>query len=79
MNLLFKIFLVLLLFANTTVFAQLPDNIGFEKGNFDGWECFIGKRNPSPGIVDVMDPGSVPPRLSIHTIIGPESKDILDD
>ncbi len=57
MNLVCKIFFVLL-FISTTVFAQLPDNIGFEKGNFDGWETSIGKR--IRGGTDIMDPPSSP-------------------
>lgn len=60
MNLLCKIFFVLLLLANTNVLAQLPNNIGFEKGNFDGWETSIGTRNRATGSIDIMDPPTSP-------------------
>jgi gliding motility-associated-like protein len=60
MSLLCKIFFVLMLFTTTTVFAQLPNNIGFEKGNFDGWETSIGTRNRTVGSIDIMDPPAAP-------------------
>lgn len=74
MNLLYKIFFVLMLFSCTTVFAQLPDNIGFEKGNFDGWECSSGKRKSA----FVFDIDAVGPLNGRHTIKGPANKNELD-
>ena len=68
MNLLCKIFFVLLMFASTNVFAQLPNNIGFEEGNFDGWETSIGKRNNARGSIDVMDQPSAA-MYGRHTIL----------
>ncbi|GAB2981694.1 hypothetical protein GCM10027049_17380 [Mucilaginibacter puniceus] len=60
MNLLCKIFFVLLLLASNILYAQLPNNIGFENGNFDGWETSIGTRNRTPGSTDIMDPPGTP-------------------
>ncbi len=75
MNLLCKIFLVFLLFASTTVFAQLPPNIGFESGNFNGWETSIGTRGRNTGDIIMDPPGTPSPR---HTIINSNYKDQLD-
>lgn len=66
MNLVRKIFFSFLLFTSTTVFAQLPDNIGFEKGNFDGWECSLGERANPSGVVTIYAPS---PPADRHTII----------
>jgi gliding motility-associated-like protein len=66
MNLLRKILFALFLFTSTTVFAQLPNNIGFEKGDFDGWELSIGRR--ARNLPDVMDPPAGPVN-GRHTII----------
>jgi gliding motility-associated-like protein len=55
-----------MLFTGTTVFAQLPDNIGFEKGNFDGWECSLGERANPSGVVTIYPPSGPSNR---HTII----------
>ncbi|MEO6149144.1 MAG: hypothetical protein ABIP28_03245, partial [Mucilaginibacter sp.] len=56
-----------MLFTSTTVFAQLPDNIGFENGNFDGWECSLGTRDNKSGVITINPPSGPSDR---HTIIG---------
>lgn len=67
MNLLRKILLVILLFASTNVFAQLPyNNLGFENGTFDDWETAIGYRDYYSGVI-TMDPVGAP--SSRHIII----------
>lgn len=73
---LFKIFTALLLFVSTGALAQLPNNIGFEKGTFEGWECSIGQRNNLTN-VDVMDPPSSP-IYGRHIIIDTTYKNQLD-
>lgn len=45
MNRLFKILIVMLLFAGSCAHAQCPSNIGFENGSFDKWELFTGTVN----------------------------------
>ncbi|MEO8884909.1 MAG: gliding motility-associated C-terminal domain-containing protein [Mucilaginibacter sp.] len=74
MKLIFKIGFGFLLFIATASFAQLPPNIGFEKGNFDGWECSVGKRSPAG---DVMYPGGGP-TYNRHTLIDTNSRNQLD-
>jgi gliding motility-associated-like protein len=75
MNLLCKIFFAMLLFANTAVFAQLPyNNLGFENGTFDGWECVSGIRDNRNNFV-MNAPGAPNSR---HVVIGPSQKDELD-
>ncbi|RZA03241.1 MAG: gliding motility-associated C-terminal domain-containing protein [Sphingobacteriaceae bacterium] len=78
MNRLCKICFFLLFFASTNVLAQLPNNIGFEKGNFDGWETSIGTRNRTAGSIDIMDPPSNPVN-GRHTIFDATyNKNMLD-
>lgn len=75
MKLFFKIFSALLVFFTTNALAQLPNNIGFEKGTFEGWETSIGHRNIQLG--DIMDPPSAP-IYGRQTIIDTNSKNELD-
>lgn len=81
MNLLYKILLVLILTTSSTAFAQLPYNIGFENGNFDGWELFIGKRDVN-GAPDVLIPTSSIPNFSNSlgqfAVFDISSKKVLD-
>src|SRR3954464_744853 len=64
-----------LLFVSTNVFAQLPSNIGFEKGTFEGWECSIGHRDRVLGDVMQSPAGPVYDR---HTLIDTNSRNELD-
>lgn len=66
----------MLLLVSSNAFAQLPNNIGFEKGTFEGWECSIGQRNNMTN-VDVMDQPSSP-MLGRHRIIDTNYKNQLD-
>ncbi len=60
---------------STSALAQLPNNIGFEKGTFEGWECSIGQRSVMAG--DIMSPpnGAVYNR---HTLLDTNSKSQVD-
>ncbi|HVZ25842.1 MAG TPA: gliding motility-associated C-terminal domain-containing protein [Sediminibacterium sp.] len=49
-----------------TASAQCPVNIGFENGNFDGWECSIGNISSVDGTI-TLNPS--PPVEDRHTII----------
>src|SRR6187402_575514 len=75
MKLLFKIGFGFLLLISTNTFAQLPSNIGFENGTFDGWECSVGKRNAMTG--DVMYPPAGPV-YNKHTILDTSYRNTLD-
>ena len=81
MNRFYKILFVLILFTNTTLLAQLPYNIGFENGNFDGWELLVGQRDEN-GAPDVIVPTTSVPgfdnKLGQFTIYDRNSKDKLD-
>lgn len=76
MNLLCKIFFVLLLLATTTVFAQLPTNIGFESGSLSDWEKSIGKRSLMGG--DIMDEPTTLPYPGRFIVYGAGSKYEID-
>ncbi len=76
MRRLFKIGFGIMLFISINVYAQLPPNIGFEKGNFDGWECSIGHRSLANG--DIMD-SPAGPATGRHTLLDTTSKNDLDE
>lgn len=75
MNHLCKTFLSLMLLVYTNVFAQLPSNIGFEDGDFDGWECYTGTRARNTGVITV---GSASAPGSRHVMINDTYKNQLD-
>jgi gliding motility-associated-like protein len=74
------IYLVVGLFYAATLFAQhaCPDNIDFEKGNFDGWTCFTGTAGNLGGQnIITLNPGpAVPNRHSMQSIIPGDGVDI---
>lgn len=76
MNLLCKIFFIFLLFTTNTLYAQLPNNIGFESGNLSGWEKSIGKRSLMGG--DIMDEPTTIPYPDRFIVYGAGSKYEMD-
>lgn len=44
MNRLFKFLFTILIFAGSGVYAQCPENIGFEEGTFKNWQTYAGQR-----------------------------------
>lgn len=64
MNRLFKLLLTLLIFAGSGVYAQCPQNIGFEDGTFTNWEAYEGDVLPN-GTISVS---STQPSYNRHTI-----------
>jgi gliding motility-associated-like protein len=67
-----KIFVYRLLLVHIAVFcfftaeSQCPVNIGFENGNFDGWQCSVGT-------VDAPTDGSGSYTLTLNSMSGPVS------
>jgi len=66
MNRLFKHLLAILVFAGTGVYAQCPQNIGFEDGTFTNWEAYVGEVVEPKGEVIVS---STAPQLDRHRIM----------
>jgi gliding motility-associated-like protein len=64
MNRLFKFLFTILVFAGSGVYAQCPENIGFEDGKFTNWEAFEGDVLPN-GTISV---NSTQPSYNRHTI-----------
>ena len=66
-----------LVFLSLVAGAQTcPPNIDFEKGNFDGWNCFVGVTQAvGDDNLITLSPsfGPIPER---HTMYGPDSKEI---
>lgn len=63
-------FLDLFLLSLNLCFAQCPSNIDFEKGNFTGWQCFIGTisaENPGLPAIIILNPS--PPMASRHFML----------
>lgn len=61
----FLLFTVCLLFTGLAL-AQCPSNIGFEKGNFDNWECSTGQISSNNGTITLSGNSPINGR---HTII----------
>jgi gliding motility-associated-like protein len=75
MNKWLKIGFSILLFISTNAIAQLTyNNLGFEKGTFEGWECSSGTRTTT----NVFQMNPVGPPNTRHAIIGPSQKNELD-
>ncbi|WP_299499180.1 gliding motility-associated C-terminal domain-containing protein [Mucilaginibacter sp.] len=68
---LYRILLVLFLLASVGAFAQVPPNIGFEKGTFEGWICSTGSINANGDILV----GGTQPVYNQHTIVGVKTYD----
>lgn len=64
MNQLFKFILAMQLFAGMGVYAQCPENIGFENGGFKNWEAYVGDILPN-GDIDVYTSSPVSDRHAI--------------
>ena len=67
------IFLLLLLAAVVSAFGQTP-NIGFENGNFDNWQCYIGSIDAGGNIIV----NASQPTYDRQTLIGKESAKLVD-
>ena len=59
----------------SNLFAQCPPNIGFENGNFDGWECSIGSISAADGSINLSVSG---PSAGRHTLIQNIAPHLLD-
>nr|WP_294795032.1 gliding motility-associated C-terminal domain-containing protein [uncultured Mucilaginibacter sp.] len=72
MNRLFKFLFTILMFAGTGVYAQCPENIGFEDGTFKNWEIFIGEISRSTHEITVNEVSQPPfSRLRIMSAAKP--------
>jgi gliding motility-associated-like protein len=60
----FKNLFILFLLISVKSFAQLPDNIGFEEGSFNNWNCSAGSIDPA-GVITLHNSGPLPTR---HTL-----------
>ena len=73
---LFKKIFILLLLLGSKAMAQTSStpNIGFEGGNFDNWQCYIGKVDPTGNVL--VNPSA--PTANRQVLIGKESAGLLD-
>jgi gliding motility-associated-like protein len=72
-----RVFFLLLLFPCLYGWGQTkcPENIGFDKGNFDGWQCYIGSVSRTDGSIQVS-PSS--PAFGRHTMLRVSSPQVYD-
>jgi gliding motility-associated-like protein len=72
MNQLLKLLIAVLIFAGTGVYAQCPENIGFEDGTFKNWKAYIGEVERRTGVI-TLDETSQPPysRFQIMSAANP--------
>jgi hypothetical protein len=68
-----------LLLSSANSFAQCPQNIGFESGTFDGWQCSFGEvaANPATSRADIsLTPSDA--TFDIHTMEKTQYPQVLD-
>jgi gliding motility-associated-like protein len=67
------IYLLIIIFLSSAAFtsyAQCPTNIDFEKGDFSGWDCWIGTHSLLSATHDTIDVGNlVPPTYGRHQML----------
>ncbi|MEO8771567.1 MAG: PKD domain-containing protein [Ferruginibacter sp.] len=61
----------------SNVFSQCPDNIDFENGNFNNWNCFTGYAD-SVGNTNVITVAPSAPILNRHRIYGRSTPSAID-
>ncbi|MCE3283602.1 MAG: hypothetical protein K0Q66_2339, partial [Chitinophagaceae bacterium] len=67
--------LIILCCGNAVYSQSCPDNIGFEKGSFEGWQCSDGSIDTA-GILHLY-PTS--PIYNTHTLIGRDQAGVKDE
>ena len=73
MNRLLKFLFTILIFAGADVYAQCPENIGFEDGTFKGWQTYTGEVAKN-GEVTVNETSQ--PEIGRHHIMSASSEDV---
>jgi hypothetical protein len=78
-KIIFNAAIIFLCSSVSVLFAQCPVNIDFEKGNFSGWDCWVGTHYSLSPTHDTIDVGNlVQPLAGSHEIISASSGNGLD-